>query len=606
MSACRSSFTRRVLVSALACAASGACVPAVADAHAQLESTSPARGGLVVRAPKLVSFSFGEPVGGTAGAVRVYDTRGDRVDDGRAFHPGGHGQTIGVGLRPGLPRGTYTATYRVVSADTHVVTGGFVFSIGTRAAAPGATVGQLLAGQRTGGVTSTALTVARAVQYAAIATGVGLVAFLLAVWLGVLRALADGTTPWRLASERFAKRVRLGVLGAACAGVLSAVVGIVLQGAEASGVTFWRALRPAIWEPVLSTRFGAVWSGAIVAWLIVASSAAVMLRRPAARGVALRLSALGADGAALAADRDRRPLALLVVPLLALIALPALAGHAGVQHPVWLFLPANVVHVAAMSVWLGGLVALIAALPAATRELPERDRTGALSAVLWRFSPFALGAVAALLITGVVQTLLETNAWSQLPDTAFGRAVLIKIGLLVALIGLGAINRRRTLPRLRALTARGETPGATGLVLRRTLRAEVALLAVVLVVTGALAGYSPAKDASTGPAAVTTTLGPAQLSLDVDPARVGANEIHIYLLDPKSGAQYVATKQLTLTATLASKGIGPLELDAERAGPGHYVVPSAVLGAPGTWSIHLTDRVSDFTEYERTVRVHIR
>ena len=150
------------------------------------------------------------------------------------------------------------------------------------------------------------------------------------------------------------------------------------------------------------------------------------------------------------------------------------------------------------------------------------------------------------------------------------------------LIALGAAQPPATLPQLRAAARDDATPGAAGVVLRRTLRTEIALIATVLVITGALSGYAPAKDAETGPAQVTSSLGPPQLSLDVDPARVGPNEIHIYLLDPKSGAQYDKTKQLTVTAELPSKSIGPLALDAQATGPGHYTIPSAVLGAPGT------------------------
>jgi copper transport protein len=581
--------------------------PSQALAHAQLESTSPQRDGLVATQPKLVSFTFDESVGGTPGAVRVYDTTGKRVDDGQAFHPNGSGPTFGVGLKSGLPKGTYTATYRVVSADTHIVTGGFVFAIGARSPSAGSTVGQLLSGQKTGTVTSTAFTLAKAVQYGSIGVGVGLLAFLLLVWVPVLATTAGGTTEWRRASASFVARLRRALLVAAACGVLSAIVAVILQGAQASGVTFWSALDTTILKGVVGTRFGAVWTGAAVAWLLVGLATTGLLRPRAARGMVLEPAHLGADGAMLDAPVVRPSLGLLALPLVALIALPALAGHASVQSPVWLFLPANLAHVSAMSLWIGGLVALTVALPAATRQLEGHERTRALSAVLERFSPLALIAVIVLLTTGTLQALLEINAWSELLHTAFGRAVLIKVGLLIVLIAFGALNRRSSLPRLRALAEGGdETPGATGVVLRRTLRAEVAVIAIVLVVSGALSGYAPAKDADTGPVSITSTLGPTQLSLDVDPASVGSNVIHIYLLDPKSGAQYDKTKQLTVTAALPSKGIGPLTLDAQSTGPGHYTIPSAVLGAPGTWTLDLTARVSAFDEFEHAVKVRIR
>ena len=93
--------------------------------------------------------------------------------------------------------------------------------------------------------------------------------------------------------------------------------------------------------------------------------------------------------------------------------------------------------------------------------------------------------------------------------------------------------------------------------------------------------------------------------MTVEPARVGLNTIHLYLIDAKTGAQFTATKELTATAKLPSKGIGPLVLKANVAGPGHYVLSSAVLSPGGTWEIEITDRVSEFEQFSRTVKVPI-
>ena len=601
-------MTRRGIRAAVAGAALllAFALPSSAFAHAQLESTSPQRDSVVPTQPKAISFTFDEAVGGTAGAIRVFDSKGDRVDDGSSYHPGSKGPTFAVGLKSGLPKGTYTATYRVVSADTHIVTGGLVFSIGARSAGAGSTVGQLLAGQKTGKVTSTGFVVARAAQYGAIGVAGGLLVFLLVVWLPALAGVGGGTVEWERAAERFVARLRIGLVVAALVGLVSALVGLGLEGAESAGVPLWKITGPVI-SDVLGERFGTVWLGGAIAWAILGAAALALLSPRAARAPVLQHAALGADGALLAPRTVLGPRLLpLLIPAIALLALPALAGHASVQHPVWLFLPANLIHVSAMTVWLGGLTALLLCVPAATRQLEGADRTRLLAGTLGRFSPIALGCVVALIATGTIQALCQINAFSELWNTAYGRAVLVKIGLLLTLIGLGAVNRQRTVPGIDAAARDGSTPGAIGLLLRRTLRAEVAVIATVLIVTGALSGYAPAKTVATGPVAINTTIGPADLSLDVDPATVGANTIHIYLLDPKSGAQYAATKQFTATASLPSKGIGPLDLQVQPTGPGHYTIQSAVLGAPGTWTLDLTARVSDFDQFERKVQVRIR
>jgi copper transport protein len=103
-----------------------------------------------------------------------------------------------------------------------------------------------------------------------------------------------------------------------------------------------------------------------------------------------------------------------------------------------------------------------------------------VAAILARFSQLAVVAVIVIMTTGLIQAYIEVRSVPNLFDTAFGRAVLIKFCLLLSLIALGAFNRRRSVPRLRALAESGAPPGRTGLLLRRALRTEVALIAVVL------------------------------------------------------------------------------------------------------------------------------
>ena len=159
------------------------------------------------------------------------------------------------------------------------------------------------------------------------------------------------------------------------------------------------------------------------------------------------------------------------------------------------------------------------ALPAATARLEPGDRTRLLASCLYRFSPFALGSVAALLATGTLQSILHLGSLSDLVDTAFGRAILVKASLVLALIGLGTLNRRRSLPRLREIATRGGSPGREGRLLRNILRTEVALLATVLAVTAALTSYPPPDSLAQGPFSTTGDLGAARMELTVEPAR---------------------------------------------------------------------------------------
>src|SRR5256714_1618527 len=174
-----------------------------------------------------------------------------------------------------------------------------------------------------------------------------------------------------------------------------------------------------------------------------------------------------------------------------LVATPALTGHAAAQSPAAALLPLDVVHVAAMCAWLGGLASIAVLVPAAGRRLEPAERAQLLAAALTRFSPVALGSVLALAATGVAQAWLHLHRVDALTSTAYGRAVVIKVALLVVLIGLGALNRQRTLPRLRAVAAGGQTPRRAAGTLRSTIAREIAPLVAVLARLGAPVCYSP-------------------------------------------------------------------------------------------------------------------
>ncbi len=591
-------FRRTILVLSLVAVCAGLLAPS-AVAHAILEGTSPPRGVTVKTEPKLIMFEFNEPVESSFGAVRVYDAKGQEVESGSISHPRGQ-KSVAIGLKSGLPQGSYTATYRVISADSHPVSGGFVFSIGKPGATP-KTVAQLTAADKVGQATQIGFGIARGLTYAAIAFAIGSLAFLILTWLPALRTAAGSDARWREASERFSRRLRGLLVVALAIGLVSEAFQLVFEGATGSGGSFWHALNGTIIREVAHTRFGTIHLLDLFAF-----AAFLALALPRGWSPVLKPAEVGATG--LAARGFGRVELVLMGGLCAVLAIsPALAGHAETQSPSGLLIPTDTLHVAAMSVWVGGLAVLIAVLPAATRALQPPDRTKLLAAVLLRFSPVALACVCLILASGLIQAYVHVRSIDNLINTGYGRAVLAKMLLLVALVGFGAYNRRRAVPRLQALAKGGASPGAAGLGLRRSLRAEVLLLAVVIGITSMLVSYAPANVTSaSGPFSATKLLGPLELQMTVDPAATGSNVMHFYLINAKDGSQFTGSKQFTVLMSQPDKGIGPLTADTRNAGPGHFVALGTSFVPGGKWKLEVTDRVSDFDEYQTTVDVPIR
>ena len=165
---------------------------------------------------------------------------------------------------------------------------------------------------------------------------------------------------------------------------------------------------------------------------------------------------------------------------------PSIAGHALDRGRSPIEVVADLIHVAAASVWIGGLVALGLAL-----------RRGDRSLLLRRFSNVALASVAVLGITGVVRALAELDQVSQLWTTGYGRALIVKTALLAVLVGVGWLNRYRLVPR-------ADVAG-----LRRSVSAELLLLAGLIVAVAFLTDLRPGRDRAE--AATPVAIGPPPL-----------------------------------------------------------------------------------------------
>jgi copper transport protein len=540
----------RLLAVAFAAVLSALASPAPAAAHAVLVETQPANGTVLGAWPDRVFLRFNEPVDASLGALRVYDSDADRADSGRTSRPDAQTVAIELGSNP-LARGTYTVAWRVVSADSHPIHGAFVFSVRTKSDTRGV-IDQLLKDDEVSREVSVGFTVTRFLGFALLLACIGGAIALFAVFRGI-------ETPVRRTLHRV-----LGVLAFVLAAL--SLVGIAFQGASAGGFGLGEALSWDVFRAVLDTRFGEVW----------------LLRAGLAAGLSL-LAFAGVNAG-------------FMLPFAVGLAWTApAAGHANVAGA--LAFAMDLLHVLAASVWAGGLTLLLLGL-----LLAGGDRWTLASVALPRFSLLALGSVAVLLVGGVTNGYLEVRAWSGLWETNYGRLLLAKSVIVLVLIGLGAYNNRRSVPRLRS--ASGSPAARKGFI--RAAGAEVALFVVAIGVTAVLVAEPPAKAtaAHSGPVARTAVIGPYELNLVVDPAETGRNDIHVYLLN--ANGQPAEVVEARVHATLPDPGLGPLELTAHPAGPGHYTVRGGLLPLAGDWDLDVGVRRGEFDFWQVILSVPIR
>jgi copper transport protein len=441
-------------------------------AHAALVSSTPANGEVAARAPARIVLRFNESVETALGSVRVYDGSADRVDDGTTRHP--QAAQVEVGLRPGLPRGTYTVAWRVVSADSHPIHGAFVFHVGKPGANAAGVAAQVLDEQAGSRSVDVAFGTARFLEFLALLVIVGGA-------LSLVYVLRDEASTLR-------EPVWASVSVVAVLLAVVSLMAIGLEGSKASGLGLSSAARWSLISDVLDTRFGRVSLLRVV--------------------VALTLAALGAY-ALLVRERRGRLLAWLAVGLAGSAALtPALSGHALADGTTAVF--SDWAHVLAAGAWAGGLAFLVLVL------LRSRERWMLATRIVPRFSDLAVVSISVLLSAGVLSGFLEVRSWSGLWDTTYGRLLLVKVALVLPVLALGAFNNRFSVPRLRAGVA-------SALERRRFLTSvtvELTLAVVIVGVTAALVAEPPARAqvAASGPVSRDTTVGPFDLNLVVDPA----------------------------------------------------------------------------------------
>jgi copper transport protein len=122
----------------------------------------------------------------------------------------------------------------------------------------------------------------------------------------------------------------------------------------------------------------------------------------------------------------------------AVSGLGALTTHGWLSHASTAGLlaqGAHVVHFAAVSVWLGGLVIVAVVI------LPRR-RAEELGDLVPRFSRLAFGSVVTALLVGGALLILISPRWTALPASDYGRLLLVKILLVAALIAAASRARR--------------------------------------------------------------------------------------------------------------------------------------------------------------------
>ena len=534
-----------------------------ASAHATLVTSSPADGARLNTAPHTVTITFDESVGlGNLGYLHVTNQAGKRVDARAAYHPGGDGTKIADDLQSGLGDGTYTASFRVISADSHPVAGTIQFVVGN-----GPLVRGVTGGSTVNSGSSVAFDVVRWISYAGLALLGG-------AWLILLLWPAG----------RDDRRAR-GIVWTGWGGAtLGAALELLMQGPYSAGAGLAKLGSWSLLDDTLHTQYGTLHC--------------------------IRLVLLGAlaVGFARSLQPDAQPArweAALALVGVGIAWTFSAAGHGATTPPTWISVPDDMLHVLAMATWIGGLVMLVGAL------LPRRE-PDEIRAALPLFSRVAFTSVVVLALSGTYSAFRGVGTVNAIFTTTYGWLVVGKVLLLLAILAVANVSRRLVRRRTVAYAMTdavlvdepdlAESPVAVER-LRRAVVVEAVIGLVVLGFSAVLVAQPRGKEALLTsyrePVSASASLGGGRsVTVTADHGVAGLLDFTVELAG--GGAQSV-----TATATQPKKQLGPLPIKLSRERADLYD-GSATLPVTGDWQIALVVTTSTFqaTTQQVTLTLH--
>ena len=518
---------RRIVGAAIASTALAlAFIPGIASAHAILESSSPAPSELLASSPKKIRLDFDEQVEATLGDIRIYDSEQREVSIEKTVRSSSDVSVVTAGV-PTLKNGVYVVVWRVVSADGHPVTGAFPFEIGTKSTGTSAALlEEVLNRTETTSPLGNPMSTLRMLGFLGLILLIGCVSLL---WRSPL-----------LGNTRVRKTLRYSSVFIA----VSSLGLLLMQGPYTAGKSWGSLFDSVLIGDVLQTRLGLalfIRSICAIAWGVIALTASASVTRR------WRISVIATS--------------------VVTIATYANSGHQSAGTLPGIFVPLDMIHLAAISTWVGALLVLV---------VVSRDSDVDIEAK--RFSRMATWSMPLVVLTGVVQGLHLLGGISTITETNFGKLLLVKTVLVGGVVVFGS-------------KARGKLQLGGFSSIAKIIRWESTLVVLVLAVTSLMVAQSPNSRTPTSVSFSTTKVQNSIVAeLSVVPAVVGAAEVHVVLSPP--GGSLSPAKSVTVQFDLPLRNVPPVPVTMTEIGPNHWI---GIVQFPFSGAWNMKARVSPAT-----------
>ncbi|EAH4442062.1 copper resistance CopC/CopD family protein [Listeria innocua] len=515
------------------------------SAHAYLENSNPADQSHIKTAPEKVTLVFNEEIEADFPLIEVKDSSGKRVETGKTAVSKKNDHMVEASLPAELKADVYSVSWRVVSADGHAVSGVISFKLGDTKATFQNTE-----------VPSNAFdlqisSVQKAILYIGFSLFIGMLVFGLGLYPRKEQLTAKITT--RLKKIIWFALAFLGI---------ALLMQLFVQTSITTGVSISESFQPDKLAAFLTTKTGYIWLSELISWLVLVIFTVIMVRK----------------------NKQWSWFALLTESALIgyLIFAKAQNGHAAASADKIVSITADMLHMIAASVWVGGILVLLFVLP----------KTGKAREIWSRFAIVAIIAVASILVSGLLMAVMNIGQMSNLFTTNYGKILLFKIGLflLMALLGLGHYIylklKNKKLPF-------------------KTILIELIIGTIILIVASVLTNVQtpPPPAPKAFDETITAEGENAKINLRVEPATVGQNQF-IITFTSADGATKTDFEQVTIT-TKSTKTDEKATFQAKLANENQYFAEGLYINQTGKWEITVHGLTKDFTDINQTFTTNI-
>ena len=445
-------------------------------------------------------------------------------------------QALTVAMAAPLAKGTHLLSWRVISADGHPISGTIMFSVMEVSAEPPMQP-QLQMDRRL----LAGIWLCKLALYCGLMFGIGGVFY--AAWIAAA-PFPESSTAWLSATLQ--------------GGLIATILSVGFQGVDLANLPPSEIRRTAVWIAGLQTSYGMT--------VIVASMAFI-----------LGLCSLHLKSYC-------RPFATLAL-VGAGVAL-ASSGHAASAAPQLVMRPAVFLHGMCVAFWLGSLMPLLMSL----RLHRQQD--------LMRFSRIIPAAIAVLVATGVVLSVVQLETPDAIWTTEYGMVWCAKIAAVLLVLGLGAWNRYALTPRI----AGGDTAAAGRLT--SSIRIELAIALAILGIVAAWR-FTPPPRAVHAAAPVHVLIHTARAMADVTfgPANGALRTVTLSITDGNFGP--LAAKEVTLVLAKPDAGIEPLRFPAIHGADSTWRVEGLSIPIKGRWRVGVEILIDDFEKVSMDEEVEL-